>query len=90
MLQILLDFLNHGLIFGIAQGGSAGVHGKGGAPLKFILVLGDQMEMQVAAAVTVSAIIYLVGVECLVDCVRGLGPVLNKGRPLLGGDGSAL
>ena len=56
LLQVSLDLLDHLGIFRVAQLDSAGVHGKHAAPLEFILVLGYQMEMEVAATVAVGAV----------------------------------
>ena len=47
-----------------------GVHRKHAAPLKAILILGHEMEVQMAAGVAVRAVIDLVGVK---------GPVQRPG-----------
>ena len=67
-LQGSLDLLDHGSVFFLGQIGLARVHGKGSAPLKLALVLGNQMEVQMAAAVAISAVVNLIGVESLVAC----------------------
>ena len=69
-LQSSLDLLDHCGVLFVGQLHQAGVHSEGSAPLVLALVLGNQMEVQVAAAVAVSAVVDLVGVEGLVD---GLG-----------------
>ena len=81
-----LDLLDHGSVFFLGQVGLAGVHGEGSAPLELALVLGNQMEVQMAAAVAVSAVVDLVGGESLVDGVCCGGNVLEEQSALFGGD----
>ena len=85
-LQSGLDLFDHFRIFCLGQVSLTGVHGKGSAPLEFILVLGYQMEMQVAAAVAIGAVVDLIGIECLVDGIGCLSHIREEQVPLLVGN----
>ena len=61
VLQGRSDFLDHGLIGLFCQIGFAGIHGEGRAPFEFTLVLGHQMEVQVAAAIAIGTVVDLIG-----------------------------
>lgn len=49
-LQSGFDLLYHLSVLLVGELHQAGIHGEGGAPFKLILILGDQMEMEAAAA----------------------------------------
>ena len=77
-LQVVLDLLDHGGVRFLAEVLAAGVHGEGRAPLELVgLVLGNQMEVQMAAAVAVGAVVDLVGMEGL---VQGIGGLVHIGK----------
>ena len=86
ILQSSLDLLDHGSVLLLGQVGLAGVHSEGSAPLELALVLGDQMEVQMAAAVAVSTVVDLIGGECLVDGVCCSGNVFEEQSALFGVD----
>ena len=75
ILQCSLDLFDHLGILCIGQLTSAGIHGKGGTPLEFILVFGYQVEMQMAAAIAVGTVVDLIGMECLMDGLCGGGHI---------------
>ena len=77
-LQSGLDFLNHFLIRGIGEEGLAGIHGKGGSPFEFTAILGNQVEMQVTAAVTVGTVIDFIRMEGLVDRIGCSGDIFKE------------
>ena len=86
-LQIVLDLLNHLSVGFLGEVSSAGIHGERSAPLEGVgLVLGNQVEVQVAAAVAVGAVVDLVGREGLVQSVCSLGHVGKVGVALLFAD----
>ena len=86
-LQVVLDLLDHGGVLFLGQVLAAGVHGEGRAPLELVgLVLGNQVEVQVAAAVAVGAVVDLVGMEGLVQGVGSLVHVGEVGVAILVGD----
>ena len=66
VLEICLDLFDHFCVFRIVQINLTGVHLEGGAVFVTALVFGNQMHMQVAAGITVSTVIDLIGMECLV------------------------
>ena len=76
-LQMSLDLFDHFGILFIGQLLQAGVHGEYAAPLKLVLVLGHEVEVQVAAGIAVSAVVDLVGVESSVD---GFGGAIHIGK----------
>ena len=82
-LQSSLDLCDHFVVLSVGQLLQTGVHCEGGAPLILILVLGNQVEVQVAAAVAVSAVVDLIGVECLVDGVGSGALIMPCGWGLL-------
>ena len=87
VLQGSLDLFDHLSVFFLGQVFPAGVHGEGRAPLEgIVLVLGYQVEVQVAAAVSVGAVVDLVGMEGLMDGLGRGGNVLEERRPVLGGN----
>ena len=81
-----LDLLDHLVVLGVGELLQAGVHGEGSAPLVLVLVLGNQVEVQVAAAVAVGAVVDLVGMEGLVDGAGSLSHIGEEGVALLVGD----
>ena len=76
-LQVCLDLFDHFGIFFVGQLLQAGIHGKNAAPFKLILVLGNKVEVQVAAGVAVSTIVDLVGIDCGVE---SRGSAVNIGE----------
>ena len=85
-LEVVLDLLDHLGVLGIGQRLQAGIHGEGSAPLELALVLGHQVEVQVAAAVAVGTVVDLVGMEGLVDGIGSLSHIGEEGVALLIGD----
>ena len=86
-LQVVLDLLDHGGVLFLGQVLAAGVHGEGRAPLELVgLVLGNQVEVQVAATVAVGAVVDLVRAEGLVQGVCSLVDIGEVGVAVLVGD----
>ena len=77
-LESSLDLSDHLFIFCFRQIDLAGVHGEGRTPFEFTLVLGNQMEVQVAATVAVGAVVDLIGGECLVDGIGSMGHICKE------------
>ena len=82
-LQSSLDLLDHILVLCIGQVSLSWIHGKRSAPLELTLILGNQMKVQMAAAVAIGAVVYLIGVEYLVDGIGSSGHVSKEQVPLL-------
>ena len=81
--QIRLDFLDHLGVFAVAEHCLAGVHGKDAAPLIPVAILGYQMDVQVAAGVSVSAVIKLLRMESCVNRLCSAGYVFHESRTFL-------
>ena len=60
----------------------AGVHLKHAAPLKLILILGNQVKVKMAAAVPVGPVIHFVGMKYLVNGLCRPGHIGEKGVPV--------
>ena len=52
-LQIRLDLFDHRGVFLVAESLLSRIHGEHAAPLELILVLGDEVEVQMAAGIAV-------------------------------------
>ena len=85
-LQVRLDFRDERVVFRLGEEDLLRVHGEGGGPLGLVLVLGDQVEVHVAAGVPIGPVVDLVRVE---GGVEGLGHPVHvgeEGAALLAGE----
>jgi len=76
-LEICLDLFDHFGIFLISQLLQTGIHSKNAAPFILVFVLGNKVEVQVAAGITVCTVVDLVGRESGMD---GLGSTVDIGK----------
>ena len=86
ILEICFDFFNHFAILGIGEEDFAGVHLEDSAVFVAALVFRNEVEMKVAACITVCAVVYLFGVECLMESSCGVGNVCEEQIALLLGN----